>query len=86
MKIAELESKIAGYIPRSKRGQALDNTKKSRCKACDAQYHAHAIENALEVFYWTGSPFHYHVAISQFEKLICEMAKLQNLFRKEVKE
>ena len=60
---------------------------KTSCEiSCGAKYHAQALGDALNVFYWTGAKFHYEDAIAQFEQLVGEMAKMQNKFRKETKE
>ena len=63
--------------------ERLEKHEKSREKACDARYHAHEIELALEVFYWTGDPFQYHEAIHHFESLVSEMAQFQHKFNEE---
>lgn len=66
--------------------EKLEQHKTSREISCGAEYHAHALEKALNVFYWTGAKFHYEDAIAQFEQLVEEMAKMQNKFREEIKE
>lgn len=61
----------------------LDKTKESRLKACDVKYHAREIAIALEVYYWTGEPFHYYEAIDHVESLISDTAKMQEIHDKE---
>lgn len=63
----------------------LKRTEESRLAASSVKYHAREIAMALEVYYWTGEPFHYHYAIDHVESLISETAKMQEIHDKEVK-
>ena len=65
--------------------ERLKNTRNSRDKSCEVKYHAIEIAMALEVYYWTGKPFHFFEAISHIESLISETAKMQEIYNKEVK-
>ena len=74
MNIQELTDKVKAHAITDNYIERIEKHKDSREKACDARYHAHELELALEVFYWTGDSFQYREAISHFESLVSEMA------------